>query len=146
MKGSVSPNEGLSFHDPATGARVRQVTSHASINHPSYFLHGSFLPGDERLFFTSYRTGSAQLFLASFPEGDIVQLTDGPAIHPFSAVLHPFGETIVFVRGGSFQRLCWRSFEELPIIEPGANTLGPAAESRAADNAFEHGRAGQLRA
>jgi len=36
------------------------------------------------------------------------------------------------------------SDDELPIIEPGANTLGPTAESRAANNAFEHGRAGQL--
>ncbi len=53
MKGSVSAGEGSWLTDAATSTRVRQVTSHSSINHPSYFLHRSFLPGDEQLFFTS---------------------------------------------------------------------------------------------
>ena len=35
---------------------VVQVTNHPSINHPSYFLQSSFLP-ENKLFFTSYRTG-----------------------------------------------------------------------------------------
>ncbi len=38
MKGSVIPGESRWLHDPATGTRVLQVTSHSSINHPSYFL------------------------------------------------------------------------------------------------------------
>ena len=84
MKGHVSPAESSSYRDAATGALVWQISSGAAISHPSYFLQSSFLPGDESLFFTSYRSGSAQLFQAGFPDGPIRQLTDGPAIHPFS--------------------------------------------------------------
>jgi len=88
------------YHDATTGALVYQVTDGPAISHPSYFLQSSFLPGDETLFFTSYRTGSAQLFQAGFPEGAIRQLTDGPGIHPFSPAAHPDGREIFFVRGG----------------------------------------------
>ena len=52
------------------------------------------------MFFTSYRTGSAQLFEASLDSGEPRQITSGEAMHPFSAALHPDGETLVFTRGG----------------------------------------------
>ena len=38
---------------------------------------------------------------ASFPDGDIRQLTDGPAIHPFSPAIHLDGELVFFVPAGS---------------------------------------------
>jgi hypothetical protein len=41
---------------------IRQVTDGPHINHPTYFLQSSFFPGDREMFFTSYRTGDAQLF------------------------------------------------------------------------------------
>jgi oligogalacturonide lyase len=55
------------------------------------------------MIFTSYRTGSPQLFEASLPDGEIRQLTDGAPIHPFSPAI--FGESIFFVRGGSVWRI-----------------------------------------
>lgn len=100
MKGTVTPSESSSCRDAATGARVWQLTNQPAISHPSYFLQSSFLPGDEALFFTSYRTGSAQLFEAGFPDGPIRQLTDGPGIHPFSPAASPLSGEIFFVRGG----------------------------------------------
>jgi len=127
VKGDISPSEGRWLRDSMTGAPLRQVTSHQSINHPSYFLHRCFLPGDSRLFFTSYRTGVAQLFLADYPEGDVVQLTDGPGVHPFSAVLHPSVDGIVFVRGGSFCWLSLRDLQERKVFElPGAQLGEPS--------------------
>lgn len=90
-----------SFRDRVTGRRVWQMTSADAISHPTYFLQSSFLPGDEKIFFTSYRTGSAQLFEAKVDTGETRQLTNGDAIHPFSPALHPRGEEIVFTRGGS---------------------------------------------
>ena len=77
------------YTDRATGRTVRQLTDHPSINHPTYFLQSSFTPDGKALVFTSYRSGSAQLFEASFPDGEIRQLTEGPAIHPFSPAIHP---------------------------------------------------------
>ncbi len=78
----------------------RQITDGRHINHPTYFLQSSFFPGDREMFFTSYRTGEAQLFEVSLETGDTRQITRGAAIHPFSAALHPDGETLVVTRGG----------------------------------------------
>jgi hypothetical protein len=93
-------SEHAAGRDPRTGAVVHRMTSHPSINHPSYFLHSSFWPDQSAILFTSYRSGSAQLFEAGYPEGEIRQLTDGPPIHAFSPVISPDGGAVYFVRGG----------------------------------------------
>jgi oligogalacturonide lyase len=84
-----------------SGAVPRQITDGPFINHPTYFLQSSFFPGDREMFFTSYRTGAAQLFAISLATGETRQLTDGPPIHPYSAALHPDGRTIVVTRGSA---------------------------------------------
>src|SRR3954453_20861621 len=78
----------------------RQLTDGPYINHPTYFLQSSFFQGNRELFFTSYRTGEAQLFAISVDSGEQRQLTFGAPIHPYSAALHPDGRTIVVTRGG----------------------------------------------
>jgi hypothetical protein len=100
-KGAVFPAEWSESRDAETGTRVLQITGQPAINHPSYFLQSSFLPGDASIFFTSYRTGDAQLFEASLADGSFRQLTDGPAIHPFSALFHEERNELIFTRGGS---------------------------------------------
>src|SRR5579872_1102174 len=112
MKDDISEPEQSTFTDSDTGARLRQMTNHASISHPTYFLQSSFFPGDASLVFTSYRTGSSQLFEVTFPEGTIRQMTDGDPIHPFSPAIHPSGECVVFVRGGSIWSVDARSLKE----------------------------------
>src|SRR5580704_18558211 len=115
-KGSRHAPEGCEYTDRVTGARVRQLTDHPSINHPTYFLQSSFTPDGRALIFTSYRTGSAQLFeIAPYPDGEIRQLTDGPAIHPFSPAIHPDGSRIFFVRGGGIWEIDRRTLRERSI-------------------------------
>src|SRR5690349_16759623 len=112
-KAAVYPSEHSTYRDGATGTTIHQLTSHASINHPTYFLQTSFTPGGEALIFISYRTGSAQLFeIAPYPDGKIRQLTDGPAIHPFSPAIHPDGQRIFFVRAGSIWEIRRHTLEE----------------------------------
>jgi hypothetical protein len=107
--------------------RVHQATSHPSIQHATYFLHSSFSPDGRSLLFTSYRGGDAQLFeITSFPEGEIRQLTDGPAVHPFSAVFHPDGR-VFFVRGGSIWWLDRESLAEQCVVEFAGAQLGECA-------------------
>src|ERR1700684_389981 len=89
----------ISYRDRATGAQVWQVTEGPAINHPSYFLQSSFFPCGREMFFTSYRTGVAQLFEASLDSGETRQITRGAPIHPFSAALHPDGKTLIFTGG-----------------------------------------------
>lgn len=121
------------FRDPATGARVWQITEGDAISHPSYFLQSSFLPDGRALFFTSYRTGPAQLFEAAFPEGPIRQLTSGPAIHPFSPALAPGGRTYVFARGGELWALDRVTLEERRIVEFRGGQLGEPSLDRAGE-------------
>ena len=63
--GRVWPPEISTRPDRVTGSPILQVTNHPSINHPTYFLQSSFLPDGSGMIFTSYRTGSPQLFEAS---------------------------------------------------------------------------------
>ena len=127
-KGTVLPSESVTFSDHSTGTQVFQVTAQGR-NHLSYFLQSSFSPAQDSLIFTSYRTGSAQLFEAAFPSGDIRQLTDAGPIHAFSPTLSPDGRTVYFARGGTVWRLDRTSLEESVVVDfPGAQlgeiTLG----------------------
>jgi oligogalacturonide lyase len=132
-KGSLHSSEHSIYRDRKTGARIHQITKHASINHPTYFLQSSFAPDNRALIFTSYRSGSAQLYEAGFPDGPIRQLTDGPAIHPFSPAFHPDGGLVFFVRGGGICALDRRTLAERPIVEfPGAQ-LGECSVTRDGD-------------
>ena len=117
-KGAQGPSEHAAFRDPGTGVRVHRLTSHPSISHPAYFLQCSFTADQSAVLFTGYRSGTAQLFVAGFPDGGIRQLTDGAAIHPFSALIAP-GGAILFVRGGAIWRLDSDSLEESLIVDSG---------------------------
>lgn len=113
-----------SYADPATGVRIHQITNHPSINHLSYFLQSSFTLDAKQLIFTSYRAGDAQLFAAGFPDGDIVQLTDGTPIHPYSPTLTPGGDRVIFVRGGAVWALDTATYEQSQIVEFEGAQLG----------------------
>ncbi|MCC6537511.1 MAG: PD40 domain-containing protein [Bryobacterales bacterium] len=135
-KGTLFPSEHREVRDAATGARVHQLTAHASINHATYFLQSSFTPDGATLIFVSYRDGNAaQLFeISPFPAGPIRQLTAGPvAIHPFSPAIHPDGSRIFFVRAGGIwvldrASLAERCLAEFPGAQLGECSLGEGAE------------------
>ena len=132
----------IAHQDRITGAPVWQVTGGPAINHPTYFLQSSFFPGGREMFFTSYRTGSAQLFEASLDtgvdseldsgldSGTPRQITSGEAIHPFSAALHPDGETLVFTRGSSLWAIHRHTRAERRITHHHGAQLGECSISR----------------
>jgi oligogalacturonide lyase len=118
------------FLDRLTGAQITQVTDGPDISHPTYFLQSSFLPGGREIFYTSYRTGAAQLFETSLDSGETRQLTSGAPVHPFSAALHPCGEMLVVTRGGGLWAIDRLMLAQRPIVEwPGAE-LGECSISR----------------
>ena len=117
-KGAEGPSETESFVDAVTGMRVLRLTAHPSISHPTYFLQCSFTQDQRHVLFTGYRSGSAQLFEAGFPDGGIRQLTDGPPVHPFSALIAPDG-SVCFVRGGAIWRMDRETLEESLVMESG---------------------------
>src|SRR5690606_4293857 len=70
------------------------------------------------------------LHAAKLPDGELMQLTDAAGIHPFSAAIHPDGQSVFFVRGGEVWRLLLPSLEEkLVAALPGAQ-LGEVSLSR----------------
>ena len=130
MKGDRFPSEHSVFPDLATGASVHQLTAHPSINHPTYFLQSSFTPAGDALIFTSYRTGSAQLFeISPYPNGEIRQLTDGAAIHPFSPAIHPDGRRVFFVRGGAIWQMDRATLDERCVADFAGAQLGECSLS-----------------
>src|SRR5262249_19587921 len=109
---------------------TRQITDGSQINHPTYFLQSSFFPGDREMFFTSYRTGGAQLFEVSLETGDERQLTRGEPIHPYSAALHPDAETLVVTRGGALWAVKRATREERCIFAFAGAQLGECSITR----------------
>src|SRR5205807_7067011 len=105
-------------------------TEGPAISHPAYFLQSSFFPGGSEMFITSYLTGQAQLFEVSLESGEMRQLTSGPAVHPFSAALHPDGETLVFTRGGGLWAIERANRVERCIADHAGAQLGECSISR----------------
>lgn len=119
------PTEYSLHRDRFTGARVHQLTSHESTNHATYFLQSSFTLDGRTMLFISNRSGSWQLFaVTEFPGGDIVQLTDGEPIHPFSPAFHPAGDRVFFVRRSA---ICWLRLDTLAegcVVDFGGGSMG----------------------
>ena len=127
-KGTTGPSERQVFEDPRTGATVSRMTGHSSISHPTYFLQCSFTEDQKHLVFTGYRSGSAQLFEAEFPDGHIRQLTGSESVHPFSALIAPDG-SVLFVRGGAIWRLDRETLEEDLVVNSGGQLGEPSLSS-----------------
>src|SRR3954453_8059340 len=126
---------------------VRQVTDGPAINHPTYFLQSSFFPGGREMFFTSYRTGSAQLWEGSLASGEWRQLTSGAPIHPYSAALHPDRRTLVVTRGGGLWAIDRETLGERRIVEFAGAGIGECSISGAGEGrrgAFRRGGAWRL--
>lgn len=128
-KGSVQSPELRTLADPVTGVRLQQFTSGPYISHPSYFLQSSFTPCMTRLIFTSYRSGSAQLHAARLRDGELMQLTEGAPIHPFSSAIHPDGQIVFFVRGGEVWRLILATLREDKVVAFSGAQLGEVSLS-----------------
>ena len=118
-KGRIWPREDRWFEDPATGARMRQITSHPTIHHHPFFFVPPWDDRMQRLIFVSHRSGAAQLFAEDCPTGRLMQLTNRPDIAEWS--LHPAygGRYVVFVAGTAAWRLDLETLTEECLAEFG---------------------------
>lgn len=117
-KGSVYPAETRWLADPATGRRIRQVTSHPSIHHHPFFFVPPWDDAMRRLLFVSHRAGAPQLFAET--DNRLVQLTDRPDLAEWS--FHPShdGRFVVFVAGTRAIRLDLETLREDELADFGA--------------------------
>ncbi|GIX07744.1 MAG: oligogalacturonate lyase [Candidatus Poribacteria bacterium] len=123
-KGRLYPSEAKKLHDPKTGVLVWQITDHPSINHHLYFLTSSTTPNERHIVFASTRSGRTNFYLAGFPSGDIVQLTDGERIHGFSGTLDRSGTVLYFTAGGEVRSVDLRTLEERTLADFSPAHLG----------------------
>lgn len=123
-KGRRFPSEAFRTTDERTGATVWQMTDHPSINHNLYFLSDSLLPGEDGLVFASFRSGCSNFYLAGFPEGEIIQLTDAPDINSFSAIISDDGSRLFFTRGSAIVVLNLSDLTEQVLAEFPSGNLG----------------------
>ena len=133
-KGTVWKSELQEFEDSQTGAHIYQLTNDETINHNLYFLTSSFTPDQNYLVFTSYRSGKANFFKLKFPDGDIVQLTDGDEVHGYSGVLAKDGTELFYTEGDSIKAIQIDTFAERELAEFPGGSLGECSVS--ADEAY----------
>ncbi len=116
MKNQRFSSEHLLLASSGAQPPLHQLTAAPCINHATYFLQSSLTPDGQELIFTSYRSGSAQLYsIAPFPDGEIRQWTGAEPIHAFSPAIHPNGELVFFVRGGSIWQIRRDSLQETEV-------------------------------
>lgn len=88
------------YSDAVTGVRICEMTKAGSASDNLYFHFSNFTADNRHLLFVSDRTGSGQLFRADVETGQIVQLTDDPAVQARSACLdHNDARRVYYLRG-----------------------------------------------
>lgn len=119
MKGTLWPAEERWLSDQASGARIRQVTSHQSIHHHPFFFVPPYDDAMRSLVFVSHRTGLPQLFCEKRASGKLVQLTDLPDLAEWS--FHPArsGRFVVLVAGSRAVRLDLETLREEVLADFG---------------------------
>ncbi len=133
-KGSVHPSELQEFEDSQTGAHIYQLTNDTTINHNLYFLTPSFTPDQSHLIFTSYRSENANFFKLEFPNGDIVQLTNGEEVHGYSGIIAKDGKELFYTEGDSIKAIHLDTLAERVLAEFPGGSLGECSVS--ADEQF----------
>ena len=140
------------LRDEDTGATIHQLTSHPSINHPTYFLTSTFTPDGKHVIFTSFRgrtgvgeaagrseirgasapelhRGAPQLYQLEFPDGPIRKLTEGEGLHPYSAAISRDGSEIYFTRKGRIEALRRKDLSIRTLLELEGAQLGECSLS-----------------
>lgn len=128
-KGSVHPSELREFNDAQTGSHVYQITSDETINHNLYFLTPSFTPDQKNLIFTSYRSGKANFYMVEYPNGDIVQLTNGDDVHGYSGVISKDGKELFYTEADTIKSIHIESLEERILAVFPEGSLGECSVS-----------------
>jgi oligogalacturonide lyase len=118
-KGRLYPAEGNRLTDPETGARIRQVTNHAAINHQPFFFVPAYDRAMSRLYFVSHRTGAPQIFCEHREDRALEQLTDRDDLNEWS--VHPSrqGDFVYFTAGKGAWRLDLKSLHEEELVHFG---------------------------
>jgi oligogalacturonide lyase len=130
--GDRFPPEWRRWVDPPTGAAVVQLTGAPCVNHTPYFLNRPWAsragPGEsDSLIVTSYRDrGRPNLFAVAEASGELLQLTGGGDVNPWSACVSADGRSVYFGAGREVRvvEVATTRSETLAVLPPGTAAGG----------------------
>ena len=123
-RGRTYPSETRRFIDEETGAEVVQLTDAPAIHHTLYFTNPSITADGRWTLFVSDRAGGWNLFGVAEGTGEIVQLTDGDDVNPFSAIPDRRRSRLYYTAGGQVRRLHLDTLSETVLADFGDARLG----------------------
>ena len=86
-KGSKIPSEKVEIADPLTERPLFRLTNPAILHHLPHYHHCFIARNNSFLLLASEHSGSRQIYRLNLPKGDMLQLTQGPGIHSYSAAM-----------------------------------------------------------
>jgi oligogalacturonide lyase len=119
-QGQRYPAESRELKDPASGRRIRQITSHPSIHHHPFFFVPAYDRAMTKTIFVSYRTGTPQIFFEDRSSGELVQATDRPDLADWSIIPSDDGRDVYFTAGTAGWRIDLATLEEQQLADFGA--------------------------
>ena len=131
--GATLEDEVRSFNDARTGARIHQLTQHASVNHSFFFLNSSFRPGaGGQVAFVTHRAGAPQLCLHD--SGTTTCVSAATGMQPFSPAFSGDGSSLFYTnRQGEVRQIDLHSFEDVCLAvldETSLGECGPSPDGR----------------
>ena len=122
-KGTRYPAESRLARDERTGITMRQVTGAPCIHHHPFFLTPAYDDAMQWLTFVSYRAGEPQIFVEERSSGDLVQLTDGHDLAPFSIYPSHDGQYVYYMTASGGWRVHMQTYTEEHLLDLGDVTL-----------------------
>jgi oligogalacturonide lyase len=110
-RGETHPPEAATTTDRRTGATIRQVTDHRSINHHPFFTVTAYDDDMDWLVFVSHRTGRPEVFGERRETGELVQFTENGDLNEWSINPSPDGDYVYFTAGTRACRVSTESYE-----------------------------------
>ena len=98
-RGDRIPAPRTPFDDPLTERKMFRLTNPAVLHHLPQYQHRFIAHNNSFLLLAAEHTGTRQLYRLELKRDRLVQLTDGPGVHPYAAHLQPNDRGLFFLQG-----------------------------------------------
>ncbi len=105
------------FLDPLTERKLFRLTELSVLHHLPHYHHRFIARNNSFILLSSERPGTRQIYRLDLPEGKMVQLTEGPGIHPYSPALDAGERAFFYLQNDTLKRAAVRGRSERRIYE-----------------------------
>ena len=111
-KGSKIPSEKVETVDPLTGRPLFRLTNPEILHHLPHYHHHFIARNNSFLLLASERSGTRQIYRLNLPDGDMLQLTQGPGVHSYSAAMDARRRNVFYLQQDSLKQAAPRGGRE----------------------------------